>query len=184
MDTNYTKNSGLIFSDLGGSVKVTNTLFTDNIVNTTYPSDWYGLYAVINAFDISGNISITSKVDVQNCCFVRNAGISFSLVFGGEYGDGTMTQTSNTASQNTFLQSGTKACNGIGQLYMNPGYYYSDRYYNFTLGKCIQTFSSSQCKLSSSSIIPINSPTSSIGHVSVSFTVALGSLLFALLATL
>ena len=157
---------------------MTNSLFTDNIVNTTYPFDWYGLNAIINAYDISGDSSITSKVDVQNSCFVKNAGVSFALVLGGVYGDGTMTQTGNTAYQNTFLQSGTKACSGIGELYMDPNYYYGG-YYNFTLGKCLQTFSSSQCKLSS-----VSSFTSSTGHVSVSIKVAWASLFLALVTIL
>jgi len=153
------QNSGLIFSDLGGSITITNTLFTDNAVNTSYPHDWYRLNAVVNSIDISGWSNITSKVSVQNSCFIRNTGISYALVLGGMYGDGTLSQTGNVATGNTFLQTGSMACSGIGALYMDPDYYYGG-YYNFTLGKCLQTFLSSSCKLSTSTTTLVTSSSS------------------------
>jgi hypothetical protein len=178
VDSSTTKNSGLVFSDLGGTVTVKNSYFVDNTVNTTYQYNWYGLNAIINVNDISGDSSIASKVDVQNCCFMENQGISFSLVVAGVYGDGNITASNNFATLNSFMQSGSRACYGAGQLYMDPAFYY-DQYYNFTLARCLYTFTASHCSLAQYST---STPYTSSAHLSSAVSVVFGS--FAMIASI
>lgn len=138
------RNSGLISTDIGGTIFVNRSLFIDNIVNTSHAdSQWDGLHAVINANDVSGQSDIITNINVVDSCFVRNKGISFSLVFGAVWGDGVLNSRNNYASGNVYLYPTYSDC-GIGQLYMNDYYNYFG-YYNLSTGLCQRKFVASSC---------------------------------------
>jgi len=154
VSSTVSRNSGIIFTDLGGTIVVNKSLFMDNIVNTTLANaTWDGLHAVINANDISGQTPVLSNINVADSCFVRNKGLSFSLVLGAIWGDGVLNSRNNYANGNTFLYQNYSDC-GIGQLYMNIYYNYFG-YYNLSTGLCQKKFTASSCSSFSSEILAI-----------------------------
>ena len=185
VESTITRNSGLIFTDMGGRIVVNNSLFIDNSVNTTHiASNWDGLHAVINANDVGAFPDIVSIVNVENSCFVRNKGISFSLVFGAVWGGASMNSKNNYASGNSYLDPSYKSC-GIGQLYMNTYYDYFG-YYNLSTGICQKTFSAASCSsfpnlLGNGATVPSSDPTSqAVGYrVNIVATVTVPLLLIA-----
>lgn len=123
---------------------VNKSVFMDNTVNTSRAkSKWDGLHAVINANDISAQTQIISNIFVADSCFIRNKGISFSLVLGAIWGDGVLNSRDNYASSNQYLQQKQGDC-GIGQLFMNIYYNYFG-YYNLSTGICQKKFTASSC---------------------------------------
>jgi len=171
LDSSETRNSGLIFSELGGDVEVQNSLFFNNQVNTSYLYDWYGLNGAITAVDIEGKIEIDTKIDVRDSCFIHTRGISYSPVLGSVWSDGALTQSNNYAVGNAFVQE--KKCDGIGRLLMNPYYFYYG-YYNFSTALCQEQFTASSCAQFpeyTAATTASNSKTSS-GSILVTFVMA------------
>jgi len=146
-ESTKSRNSGLIFSELGGSIIIDNSIFSNNkVVGTTNEYIWVGLNAIICVLDVQGDPELDAMIYVTDSCFVGNQGVSSSLVLGGVWSDGRLHQTNNFAADNSFVEE-DYACSGIGRIMMDPQYTYYG-YYNFSKSDCVGEFSAATCILS------------------------------------
>jgi len=119
--------AGIITSNVGGKIDISNSKFIDNDVETADYSN--GIRAIVYAIeenaDYSGNQHET-YLSISNSTFLGNKGITYALIVGGLWNDGKLFESNNYESKNQPLLE----CYGIGRFTLDFDDYY-DYYYNY-----------------------------------------------------
>merc|ERR1712238_574254 len=118
--------AGIITSNVGGKIDISNSKFIDNDVETAdYNKGIRAIvYAVEENADYSGNQHET-YLSISNSTFLGNKGITYALIVGGLWNDGKLFESNNYESKNQPLLE----CYGIGRFTLDFDDYYDYYYY-------------------------------------------------------
>merc|ERR1711957_428719 len=131
--------AGIITSNVGGKIDISNSKFIDNDVETADYSNGIRaiVYAVEENADYSGNQHET-YLSISNSTFLGNKGITYALIVGGLWNDGKLFESNNYESKNQPLLE----CYGIGRFTLDfDDYYYYYDYDVLLKTQCVAAFS-------------------------------------------